>query len=156
MFRNQMAALSSLLIALSTVSCGNPCQNRAYISTNERSDFALIGVESKCPFEVVLENELDHDIKRVLYPAGNAGFKLTVEHDEIQVVDLADGEPAVTLYVLPTGHFERVEKPPLITRIRDQQLTRWKIGSVKRNGGAGAVTLTVLVQEPTPISPPEE
>ena len=150
MFRNQMAVLSSLLIALSTMSCRNPCENRAYISTNERSDFALIGVESECPFEVVLENELDNDIDRAMYPAGHAGFKLTVKHDEIQVVDLDQGEPVVNLYARPKGQFERVEKPPLITGIRDHRSTQWKIASINRSSEAGAVTFAVLVREPEP------
>lgn len=156
MFRNQMAVLSGLLFVFSTISCREPCENRAYISTNERSDFALIGVDSECPFEVVLENELDHDIERALYPPGHAGFKLTVKHDEIQLVDLDQGEPGVNLYARPTSHFERVDKPPLMTGIRDRHSTGWKIASINRSSESGAVTLTVLVREPTPTSPSEE
>ncbi len=151
--RSQIAMMSSLLIVFSTISCRQPCENHAYISTNAGSRFALIGVESECPFEVVLENELDHDIERVLYPAGHAGFKLTVKHDEIQVTDLDQGEPVVNLYARPTGHFERVERPPLITGISDHHSTRWKIASINRSSESGVVTLTVLVLEPTPTSP---
>jgi hypothetical protein len=98
---------------------------------------------------VVLENELDHDTKRVVYPAGHAGFKLDVEDDEIQVFDLDRGELVVNLVAQPTDHFERVEKPPLVTGTLDRRSTRWKIATIDRGGEATGVFLTVSVREPS-------
>jgi hypothetical protein len=148
-----VAIVSGFPLVFSAISCREPCENRAYISTNEKSDFALIGIDSECSFEVVLENELDHDIERALYPPGHAGFKLSVKDDEIMLVDLDQGEPVVDLLARPSSHFERVDKPSLITGIRDRYSTGWKIAWINRGSKSGGVILKVLVRVPTVASP---
>jgi len=145
--RKQMMFFSVFSIVFPLTSCKDQCAIDAYISTNKNSQFALMGIESECPFDVVLENELDRDVQRVSYPAGKARLKLSVKSDKIEVFDLDRDSSVVDLLASPTGHFERVKEPPPRAGARDHRSIRWEIASIDGSSGSGTVLLTVLMSE---------